>query len=77
MTALLVMGSWGLSLFVLFEHNDQSIQPILGSWGLSLFVLFELIIQKKLTDGSSWGLSLFVLFEPIGTLKPNSSVLED
>ena len=34
-------SSWGLSLFVLFEHvNDTNI--VNGcSWGLSLFVLFE------------------------------------
>ena len=35
-------GSWGLSLFVLFELNIYAFGVIVCSWGLSLFVLFEL-----------------------------------
>ena len=34
-------GSWGLSLFVLFELGIQTLAEVLRSWGLSLFVLFE------------------------------------
>ena len=35
------LGSWGLSLFVLFELKSLSTFISNGSWGLSLFVLFE------------------------------------
>ena len=34
-------GSWGLSLFVLFELSIANTENDKGSWGLSLFVLFE------------------------------------
>ena len=39
---LLTAGSWGLSLFVLFELNFLLPGKENSSWGLSLFVLFEL-----------------------------------
>ena len=38
---MLRLGSWGLSLFVLFEQIRFSKLLETGSWGLSLFVLFE------------------------------------
>ena len=59
----LASSSWGLSLFVLFEHNATMSQERIGSWGLSLFVLFERILWQVLLELCSWGLSLFVLFE--------------
>ena len=34
-------GSWGLSLFVLFEPSADADILWTCSWGLSLFVLFE------------------------------------
>ena len=60
---LTLYGSWGLSLFVLFELRRYTKKWEISSWGLSLFVLFE---QHFISQGiikSSWGLSLFVLFE--------------
>ena len=56
-------GSWGLSLFVLFEPFTSGKPAKLGSWGLSLFVLFEPFTSGKPAKLGSWGLSLFVLFE--------------
>ena len=38
---VLALCSWGLSLFVLFEHMINASIGAIGSWGLSLFVLFE------------------------------------
>ena len=38
-------SSWGLSLFVLFEHMRKTVNEQAGSWGLSLFVLFECGIE--------------------------------
>ena len=35
------LSSWGLSLFVLFEHHILAVITSDCSWGLSLFVLFE------------------------------------
>ena len=42
-------GSWGLSLFVLFERSLVNSMFDSCSWGLSLFVLFELrvLIRSK------------------------------
>ena len=56
-------GSWGLSLFVLFELTTNNENYFASSWGLSLFVLFEPIKLKDNNVVCSWGLSLFVLFE--------------
>ena len=36
-----LLRSWGLSLFVLFEHVGLGAVLYDSSWGLSLFVLFE------------------------------------
>ena len=70
-------GSWGLSLFVLFElTNGKGISSI-GSWGLSLFVLFEHENPDVYDMYGSWGLSLFVLFEPPMILGTWAKVLED
>ena len=41
-----IKGSWGLSLFVLFEPNSEFLSARFSSWGLSLFVLFELTEKK-------------------------------
>ena len=70
-------GSWGLSLFVLFEPNP--VNPFLGlcSWGLSLFVLFERKAYEKQQELGSWGLSLFVLFEQHSKITTMELVLED
>ena len=70
-------GSWGLSLFVLFEHNSILLMIWLRSWGLSLFVLFEHCSEIIFAWLSSWGLSLFVLFEHGDLFSPDVGVLED
>ena len=41
-----MLGSWGLSLFVLFERVSMVTRKQLSSWGLSLFVLFEQDIDE-------------------------------
>ena len=56
--------SWGLNLFVLFEHSCHIVDSLLSSWGLNLFVLFELVANGLPCFCRSWGLNLFVLFEP-------------
>ena len=71
------MGSWGLSLFVLFELVVFMFLSAFSSWGLSLFVLFELNSFRSNDFVRSWGLSLFVLFEHKNESKTKSSVLED
>ena len=70
------IGSWGLSLFVLFEHEDYISNPFLCSWGLSLFVLFEHKVSNRYIYLSSWGLSLFVLFERHKDIMLVAGVLE-
>ena len=70
------MGSWGLSLFVLFEHFVMYFWCIFCSWGLSLFVLFEHEICAVLDVSGSWGLSLFVLFELTEKKHSSTTVLE-
>ena len=45
---ILYSCSWGLSLFVLFEHVVDENNYKQGSWGLSLFVLFEPKKKKKM-----------------------------
>ena len=71
------MGSWGLSLFVLFERSAWRNGSDDGSWGLSLFVLFEPWPKQVQMLYSSWGLSLFVLFERTGHGCTEKIVLED
>ena len=70
-------GSWGLSLFVLFERLVSSSIALPRSWGLSLFVLFEHDRKWKRWLKCSWGLSLFVLFEHWSLNEKPCSVLED
>ena len=70
-------GSWGLSLFVLFERSRIPTKERSGSWGLSLFVLFEQKWNHLVTFKSSWGLSLFVLFEQSKDISWFKPVLED
>ena len=70
-------GSWGLSLFVLFEHRTLELEVDNCSWGLSLFVLFEQYVAVGARIHSSWGLSLFVLFELVNTDFAKTPVLED
>ena len=70
-------SSWGLSLFVLFEHKKECELSSICSWGLSLFVLFEPTIPVTKSKPCSWGLSLFVLFEPVLNGFFVSAVLED
>ena len=72
-----VPGSWGLSLFVLFEPTERNSYNAGGSWGLSLFVLFEQLGDANSDCSSSWGLSLFVLFEQILLIYTLIQVLED
>ena len=72
-----IEGSWGLSLFVLFERPYYNLIGAKSSWGLSLFVLFELLHLFHLGFDRSWGLSLFVLFEPISVIGTYHRVLED
>ena len=45
-----VHGSWGLSLFVLFERSFRKSHRRKRSWGLSLFVLFEQVNENILTQ---------------------------
>ena len=70
------LGSWGLSLFVLFEPFEIMFDLSESSWGLSLFVLFELYVITALKAQGSWGLSLFVLFELQNGYTELSGVLE-
>ena len=70
------LGSWGLSLFVLFEHHKYITGNVWSSWGLSLFVLFEPNWYDMNVRYSSWGLSLFVLFEHLALNWVASMVLE-
>ena len=77
MTKSEVNGSWGLSLFVLFERYSFYSSRWASSWGLSLFVLFEQNFLQATSQSCSWGLSLFVLFEPEYELSCLIQVLED
>ena len=70
-------SSWGLNLFVLFEHKYTYRGVSYGSWGLNLFVLFEHYIDGKARMVRSWGLNLFVLFEQIESRHWLAIVLED
>ena len=72
-----IEGSWGLSLFVLFEPFDVIDKKHCCSWGLSLFVLFERKQHGLERCVRSWGLSLFVLFEPFCLTAFSLPVLED
>ena len=72
-----IVCSWGLSLFVLFEQVGQHNIKSPRSWGLSLFVLFERLLFIYRQSQSSWGLSLFVLFERTEQTEQISMVLED
>ena len=70
-------GSWGLSLFVLFEEEAYRAKFDYRSWGLSLFVLFEVKNMVIVIHWGSWGLSLFVLFEEFENVASQYGVLED
>ena len=59
----IILCSWGLNLFVLFEPMAKRKTINISSWGLNLFVLFELLNYKIFELVRSWGLNLFVLFE--------------
>ena len=71
------VGSWGLNLFVLFEHLKTWLFRLNCSWGLNLFVLFERIEKVCFMLHGSWGLNLFVLFELQDCGKAECDVLED
>ena len=47
---LICYSSWGLNLFVLFEHKENRYIENRCSWGLNLFVLFELFLLSGLTN---------------------------